>query len=163
MNGAKVVVDDVQDGLGRSVAACRPRPRTPPTPAATSLTRRRSPQPSTSPSSSTATHDAYVMAPGLRDGGILCTTSVVGVLSSGYPILTNAICKATVIVAALVNALSVSPRRDGGAVSMAEIFPSAGEDALTRVVEEDWRELDGTVLEVEDVVGRRCTWRRGRT
>ncbi|KAI5008665.1 hypothetical protein ZWY2020_009713 [Hordeum vulgare] len=31
------------------------------------------------------------------------------------------------------------------------MFPGAGEDALRRVVEEDWSELDGTVLQVEDV------------
>ncbi|KAM0904220.1 hypothetical protein ACQ4PT_018150 [Festuca glaucescens] len=109
-------------------------------------------------------HGARVMAPGRRGGSILCTASVIGVLSYGSPILAYAVSKATVIAAVRaaagplardrvrVNAISphaiATPLTVG---SMAEMFPAAGEDALVRVVERDWSELDGTVLAVEDV------------
>jgi NAD(P)-dependent dehydrogenase (short-subunit alcohol dehydrogenase family) len=109
-------------------------------------------------------HGARVMAPGRRGGSILCTSSVIGVLSFGSPILAYAISKATVIAAVRaaagplardrvrVNAISPHAIATPMTVrSMAEMFPDAGEDTLRRVVEHDWSELDGTVLAVEDV------------
>ena len=104
-------------------------------------------------------HGARVMAPGRRGGSILCTGSVIGVLSFDSPILAYVISKATVIAAGplarewvRVNAISTHAIATPLTVrSMAEMFPDVGEDALRLVVERDWSELDGTVLAVEDV------------
>ncbi|KAF7028249.1 hypothetical protein CFC21_040204 [Triticum aestivum] len=108
-------------------------------------------------------HGVRVMAP-RRRGSILCTASVMGVLTFGAPALAYAISKATVIAA--VRAAAGPLARDGVRVnaisphalvtpltlrSMAEMCPGMDEAALRRVVETDWSELDGAVLEAEDV------------
>ncbi|XP_048567668.1 momilactone A synthase-like [Triticum urartu] len=108
-------------------------------------------------------HGARVMAP-RRRGSILCTASVMGVLTFGAPALAYAVSKATVIAA--VRAAAGPLARDGVRVnaisphalatpltlrSMAEMCPGMGEAELRRVVETDWSELGGAVLEAEDV------------
>lgn len=107
-------------------------------------------------------HAARVMVP-RRHGSILCTASVMGVLTTGS-LPEYAISKATVI--GIVRAVAGPLAADGVRVnaisphaimtpmmvrSMTELIPGVSEEELKRMAERDWNEVEGAVLEPEDI------------
>lgn len=107
-------------------------------------------------------HAARVMVP-RRSGCILCTASTAGVLGSVVP-HTYSISKATVIgvVRAVAGELArygvrvnaISPHGIAtpfGVSGLAELYPWASGEELRRIVERDMNEMDGAVLEVDDI------------
>ncbi|KAL6657136.1 hypothetical protein ACP70R_004916 [Stipagrostis hirtigluma subsp. patula] len=107
-------------------------------------------------------HGARVMAP-RRSGCILCTSSVAGVIggSMAHP---YSVSKAAVIglVRSVAGELashgvrvnSISPYGIATPMTMgvmAQMLPGVGDDERRRLVEEDFSELRGAVLEAEDI------------
>lgn len=107
-------------------------------------------------------HAARVMVP-RRAGSIVCTASVAGVLGGVAP-PPYSVSKAAVL--GLVRAVAGQLARSGVRVNaisptyiptplvmgaMAEWFPGATAEERRRIVEKDMNEMDGPVLQVEDV------------
>lgn len=107
-------------------------------------------------------HAARVMAP-RRSGSIICMASIAGVLGSGTP-HPYSVSKAAVV--GLVRAVAGEMARSGVRVNaispnyiatplvmriLQEWYPKATADECRRIVEEDINEMEGAVLEPEDV------------
>jgi NAD(P)-dependent dehydrogenase (short-subunit alcohol dehydrogenase family) len=107
-------------------------------------------------------HAARVMVP-RRSGSIICTASTAGVLG-GVAGTSYSVSKAAVL--GLVRAVAAELGRSGVRVNaisphyiptplvmddMAGWFPATSADELRRIVERDMNEMDGQVLEAEDV------------
>ncbi|TVU36115.1 hypothetical protein EJB05_18031 [Eragrostis curvula] len=108
-------------------------------------------------------HAARVMVPRRRGGSIICTASTAGVMG-GVAMAPYSVAKMAVV--GLVRAVAGELARSGVRVNaisphyiptplvmgaMATWFPATGADELRRIVEKDMNEMDGQVLEPEDV------------
>jgi NAD(P)-dependent dehydrogenase (short-subunit alcohol dehydrogenase family) len=107
-------------------------------------------------------HAARIMAP-RRSGSIICTASTAGVIG-GVAMLPYSVSKASVV--GLVRAAAGELARSGVRVNaisphyiptplvmgaMAEWYPGMSDGERRRVVEKEMNEMDGPVLEAEDV------------
>ncbi|CAL5084562.1 unnamed protein product [Urochloa decumbens] len=108
-------------------------------------------------------HAARVMVPAGRGGSIICTASVAGVIGGGTP-HPYSVSKAAII--GVVRAAAGELARSGVRVNaispyfiatpmvmrmMEERYPDKSADERKRVVERDTNEMEGVVLEPEDV------------